>query len=88
VEVENFSHRDRIRYYRHIELQMPTADQLRVILGRLRELFLSHGDVLQETVSIRLEKIVAPTPSSASMPVSTPRTTSTSSPSPRTSTCA
>jgi MscS family membrane protein len=59
VEVENFSHRDRIRYYRHIELQMTTADQLRVILGRLRELFLSHGDVLQETVSIRLEKIVA-----------------------------
>jgi MscS family membrane protein len=30
-----------------------------VILGRLRELFLSHADVLQETVSIRLEKIVA-----------------------------
>jgi ABC-type multidrug transport system fused ATPase/permease subunit len=59
VEVENFSHRDRIRYYRHIELQMTTADQLRVILGRLRELFLSHADVLQETVSIRLEKIVA-----------------------------
>ncbi|MDP5070626.1 MAG: mechanosensitive ion channel family protein, partial [Congregibacter sp.] len=33
VEVENFSHRDRIRYYQHIELQMATADQLRVILG-------------------------------------------------------
>lgn len=59
VEVENFSHRDRIRFYRHLELQMPTADQLRVILGRLRELFLSHEDVMQETVSIRLEKIVA-----------------------------
>ncbi|MEO1078900.1 MAG: mechanosensitive ion channel domain-containing protein [Pseudomonadota bacterium] len=59
VEVENFSHRDRIRFYRHIELQMPTAPQLRVILGRLRELFLSHADVLQETVSIRLEKVVA-----------------------------
>jgi MscS family membrane protein len=61
VEVENFSHRDRLRYYRHLELQMATADQLRVILGRLRELFLSHGDVLQETVSVRLEKIVAAT---------------------------
>jgi len=59
VEVENFSHRDRIRFYRHIELQMPTAPQLRVVLGRLRELFLSHEEVLQETVSIRLEKIVA-----------------------------
>lgn len=59
VEVENFSHRDRIRFYRYLELQMPTANQLRVILGRLRELFLSHEDVMQETVSIRLEKIVA-----------------------------
>ncbi len=59
VEVENFSHRDRIRFYRHIEVQMPTAPQLRVILGRLRELFLSHADVIQETVSIRLEKVVA-----------------------------
>lgn len=61
VEVENFSHRDRIRYYQHIELQMVTADQLRVILGRLRELFLSHADVMQETVSIRLEKVAAAT---------------------------
>lgn len=61
VEVENFSHRDRIRYYQHIELQMATADQLKVILGRLRELFLSHADVMQETVSIRLEKIAAAT---------------------------
>ncbi|MEO0436131.1 MAG: mechanosensitive ion channel domain-containing protein [Pseudomonadota bacterium] len=61
VEVENFSHRDRIRYYRHLELQMATADQLRVILGRLRELFLSHQEVIQDTVSIRLEKIEAAT---------------------------
>jgi len=61
VEIENFSHRDRIRYYQHIELQMSTADQLRVILGRLRELFLSHSEVLQDTVSVRLEKIAAAT---------------------------
>lgn len=61
VEVENFSHRDRIRYYQHIELQMARSDQLRVILGRLRELFLSHEDVIQDTVSIRFEKIVAAT---------------------------
>lgn len=61
VEVENFSHRDRIRYYQHIELQMATADQLRVILGRLRELFLSYDEVMQDTVSIRLEKVAAAT---------------------------
>ena len=57
AEIENFSHRDRIRYFRHIELQMTTADQLRVILGRLRELFHAHADVIPDTVSIRLEKI-------------------------------
>lgn len=59
VEVENFSRRDRIRYYQQIELQMSTADQLRVILGRMRELFLAHEDVMQETVSIRLQKVSA-----------------------------
>ncbi|WP_439106271.1 mechanosensitive ion channel family protein [Congregibacter sp.] len=61
VEVENFSHRDRIRYYQHIELQMTTADQLRVILARLRELYLSHEDAMQETVSIRLKQVEAAT---------------------------
>ncbi len=57
AEIENFSHRDRIRYFRYVELQMTTADQLRVILGRLRELFHSHADVIPDTISIRLEKI-------------------------------
>jgi MscS family membrane protein len=61
VEVENFSQRDRIRYYQKIELQMARTDQLRVILARLREIFLSHADVLQDTVSIRLQKIQAAT---------------------------
>lgn len=61
VEVENFSQRDRIRYYQRIELQMATADQLRVILARLREIFLAHADVMQSTVSIRLQKVAAAT---------------------------
>lgn len=61
VEVENFSHRDRIRYFQQLELQMSTADQLRVTLGKLREIFLSHADLLQESVSVRLEKIAAAT---------------------------
>jgi MscS family membrane protein len=61
VEVENYTSRDRIRYYRELQLQMTTADQLRVILGRLRELFYAHPVVLQETVSIRFEHIDAAT---------------------------
>ena len=59
VEVENFSLRDRIRFFREVELQMATANQLRVILARMRELLLAHDDILQDTVSVRLEKIVA-----------------------------
>lgn len=61
VEVENYTSRDRIRYYREVQLQMSTADQLRVILGRLRELFYTHPMVLQDTVSVRFEHIDAAT---------------------------
>lgn len=57
VEVENYSSRDRIRYFRRLELQMTTADQLRVILSELRKLFYSHPVVLPDTVSVRLEKV-------------------------------
>ena len=55
--VENLSSRDRIRYYRHVVLQMANADQLRIITAKLRELFYSHPMVMQETVSIRFESI-------------------------------
>ncbi|MEP5322734.1 mechanosensitive ion channel family protein, partial [Marinobacter alexandrii] len=61
VEVENLSSRDRIRYYPNLQLQMADVDQLRLILGKLRELLLAHPMVLQETVSVRLEKIEAAT---------------------------
>jgi len=61
VEVENLSSRDRMRYFRNLQLQMTTADQLRLLLGNLRELFLAHPMVLQETVSVRLEKIESAT---------------------------
>ena len=61
VEVENLSSRDRIRFFRNLQLQMTTADQLRLILGKLRELFLAHPMVLQETVSVRLENIESAT---------------------------
>ncbi len=57
LEVENFSVRDRIRYYRRIHLQMANADQLRLILAEARRLFYSHPRVIQESVSVRLESI-------------------------------
>ena len=57
VEIENYSHRDRIRYYRHFRLQLGSAEQLRFILAQLRKIFLAHPRVLQDTVSIRFENI-------------------------------
>ncbi len=57
VEVENYSSRDRIRFFRNVELQMATADQLRLILAEMRQLFYSHPMVMQDTVSIRFERI-------------------------------
>jgi MscS family membrane protein len=56
-EIENFSRRDRIRYFRKFRLQLNSAEQLRVLLAQLREIFLSHPDVIPETVSVRFEDI-------------------------------
>ena len=61
ADIENFSVRDRIRFFKLLELQMPTPDQLRAILGELRTLFASHPMVRQDTVSIRLADIEAAT---------------------------
>jgi len=60
-QVENISVRDRIRYFRQLQLQMPTSNQLRVILGELREMLASHTEVQQDTISVRLETIEAAT---------------------------
>ena len=61
ADIENFSVRDRIRFFKLLELQMPTPDQLRAILGEFRTLFASHPMVRQDTVSIRLADIEAAT---------------------------
>ena len=61
ADIENFSVRDRIRFYKLLELQMPTPDQLRAILGEFRTLFASHPMVRQDTISIRLADIEAAT---------------------------
>jgi MscS family membrane protein len=61
ADIENFSVRDRIRFFKLLELQMPTPDQLRAILGEFRQLFASHPMVRQDTVTIRLADIEAAT---------------------------
>ena len=61
ADIENYSVRDRIRFFKLLELQMPTPDQLRAILGEFRSLFAAHPMVRQDTVSIRLADIEAAT---------------------------
>ena len=56
-EIENYSRRDRIRYFRRFRLQLTGADQLRFILVELRKVLLAHPEVLQDTVSVRFEDI-------------------------------
>ncbi|HAN29699.1 MAG TPA: hypothetical protein DCP75_18635 [Haliea salexigens] len=58
AEIENFSQRDRIRFYRHFRIQVPTPDQMRSILAAVRELLKSHEQVLDDTASVRFENIV------------------------------
>jgi MscS family membrane protein len=58
VEIENFSDRDRIRYFRQFRLRLESAEQIRFILAELRRTFLAHPELLQDTVSIRFENIV------------------------------
>ncbi|WP_035526508.1 mechanosensitive ion channel family protein [Haliea salexigens] len=58
VEIENFSRRDRIRFYRHFRFEVPTPDQMRSVLAAVRALLQSHEQVVDDTVSVRFENIV------------------------------
>jgi MscS family membrane protein len=60
-QVENISVRDRIRFLKYLQLQMPTSEQLRVILGELREMLSAHPKVQPGTISVRLVDIEAAT---------------------------
>ena len=60
-QVENISVRDRIRFLKNLQIQMPTSEQLRVILGELREMLSAHPKVLPDTISVRLVDIEAAT---------------------------
>ena len=53
VDIENYSVRDRIRFYQELRLNLATPEQLTDALQQLRKLFTGHTDVMDETVSIR-----------------------------------
>ncbi|MFT6680696.1 mechanosensitive ion channel family protein, partial [Haliea salexigens] len=58
VEIENFSRRDRIRFYRHFRFEVPPPEQMRSILAAVRALLQSHEQIIDDTVSVRFENIV------------------------------
>lgn len=57
VEIENYSQRDRIRYFRRYHMQLPSAEQLQHILDAVRQLMQDHEEVLDDTISVRFENI-------------------------------
>ncbi len=57
VDIENFSARDRIRFYRNARVLVQSADQARVILAEIRQVLYSHPMVYPDTVSVRLDDI-------------------------------
>lgn len=57
VEIENYSQRDRIRYFRRFQLEIPQAGQMRLLLEQVRALMVNHEQVIDETVSVRFEDI-------------------------------
>jgi MscS family membrane protein len=56
-EVENYSERDRIRYFRYLRLEIGSPDQLRSLLSELRKLFSSRKMLQADTISIRFDEI-------------------------------
>jgi len=58
VEIENYSERDRIRFYRRYHIQVPSAGQMRKVLEGVRQLVAGHEKVMAETASVRFEDIV------------------------------
>jgi MscS family membrane protein len=57
TEIENYSARDRIRYYRRYRLQLAGAGQMRLILSQIRAFLAAQPGILPETISVRFETI-------------------------------
>jgi MscS family membrane protein len=57
LEIENYSERDRIRFYQELRLNLSEPVQLSQILEEMRKLFLAQDEVMDETISIRFSRI-------------------------------
>ncbi len=57
VEIENFSERDRMRFFQELRLTLAAPGQISSALEKVRELFHAHSEVIAETISIRFSRI-------------------------------
>lgn len=57
VEIENYSQRDRIRFFRRYQMVIPRAEQMRHMLEQVRTMMARNEKVLEDTVSVRFEDI-------------------------------
>ena len=57
IEIENYSERDRIRYYQELRLKLSEPEQLSETLEGMRKLLQAHTDTIDDTVSVRFSKI-------------------------------
>ena len=57
TEIENYSARDRIRYFRRYRLRLPGAERMQRILDGVRSGFTAQPKVIADTVSVRFEDI-------------------------------
>ena len=57
LEIENYSVRDRIRFFQELRITLVAPDQINAALEKVRALFHEHSDVIDETISIRFSRI-------------------------------
>ncbi|RLQ23505.1 mechanosensitive ion channel family protein [Seongchinamella sediminis] len=58
VEIENFSQRDRIRFFKRYQMEVPGSAQMQQVLAEVREMLQQQNKVMDETISVRFETIV------------------------------
>jgi MscS family membrane protein len=57
LEIENYSVRDRIRFFQELRITLEAPEQINAALEKVRKLFHEHGEVIEETISIYFSRI-------------------------------
>jgi MscS family membrane protein len=57
LEIENYSVRDRIRFFQELRITLEAPEQINAALEKVRKLFHEHSEVIEETISIYFSRI-------------------------------